>query len=360
MEVFMFDVNFADEFKIITAPALSASGELLREKLADLDFTSHYAIFSSGTTSRELKGYILSEKSMEANAHAVNEWFGLTPEDVWGLSLPVYHVGGLSVLVRARLLGNRVVDLRGWDPLKWHRNITDESVTITTIVPTQLYDLVSLNLTSPAQLKKLIVGGDFLATELEASARALGWPVIRTYGMTEVCSQLASGKDPGDALRILPIHEVRRGPGDILQVKTPSLFTTVFTMGEKFGLKFSHDLVDAEGFYETSDVVQIQGDSIIPQGRRNQEIKIAGHLTNVLALKDSLSTCLLREGLYGQAEITVESEERKGNRLVLIHKNLPADMLTRIAEAVRPAIIDEFRSVTELSRTDLGKFKSVR
>lgn len=353
MERSVYDVNFDEEFKIITHPDLKEARERLRDELADLDFTCHFAIFSSGTSSRELKGYILSEKAMEANARAVNDWFSLTSADVWGLSLPVYHVGGLSVLMRARLLGNRIVDLRKWEPQRWYTTLTQEKVTITTIVPTQLYDLVKANLRAPEYLRYIIVGGDFLPEELENRARDLGWPVIRTYGMTEVCSQLASGKRPGDKLFVLPIHEVKTNNEGILQVRSPALFTAVFTLGEKLHISFA-----PEDFYTTQDKVILKDGIITPQGRLNQEIKVAGHLTSILTLKDTLAATLLKQGEFGKAEVSIEDDERKGKRLVLIHTGLSQEVIGKISEAMKPAVFDEVRSVENFSRTELGKLKS--
>lgn len=357
MERFVFDVNFDEEFKILTHPHLKDAGSKLREELLSLDFTAHYALFSSGTSSKELKGYVLSEKALNINAEAVNTFFGLTKDDVWGLSLPVYHVGGLSVLIRARLLGNKVIDLRKWDPLPWHKTLSQEQVTITTIVPTQLYDLVKLGLKSPASLKRIIVGGDFLPAALEMKARDLGWPVIRTYGMTEVGSQLASGGAPGDKLQILPLHKVRLTPEGLLQVKTPSLFTAVFTLGEKLSIKFARRLCDQDDYYTTQDLVTISNNFLTPRGRINQEIKVAGHLTSLLSLKDSLGEVLLRNDAFGKAEILVEADERKGNRLILAHSGISDELIQNIRNALSPAVIDEVRMVTEFHRTDLGKLK---
>ncbi len=358
MERFVFDVNFDEEFKILTHPQLADAGMRLREELLSLDFTSHFAIFSSGTGSSELKGYVLSEKALNQNAEAVNTFFGLTKDDIWGLSLPVYHVGGLSVLIRARLLGNKIVDLRKWDPEQWHKTLTSEKVTITTIVPTQLYDLVKLSLSSPGTLKKIIVGGDFLPAPLESKARELGWPVIRTYGMTEVGSQLASGKTPGDKLQVLPIHKIRLTPEGLLQVKTPSLFTAVFTLGEKFSIKFARRLCDQDDYYTTQDLVTLSNQFLTPRGRINQEIKIAGHLTSLLYLKDTLADVLLRHDAFGKAEILVGPDERKGNRLILAHAGISEIVLAEIKNALMPAVIDEVKLVNEFSRTDLGKLKS--
>lgn len=353
MERSVFDVNFDEPLKIITHPDLDEARERLRNELESFGFTSHFAIFSSGTSSRELKGYILSDKAMAANAAAVNEWFSLTSQDVWGLSLPVYHVGGLSVLMRAKLLGNKVIDLRKWEPLRWQKTLADEKVSITTIVPTQLYDLVKNDLKAPPSLRYLVVGGDFLAEELETRARALGWPVIRTFGMTEVCSQLASGKDPGDKLSVLPIHQVKTTSDGILEVKSPSLFTAVFILKEKLTLSFA-----PEDFYRTQDKIILKGNVIIPQGRQNQEIKVAGHLTSILSLKDTLASVLLKSGSYGKAELMIEHDDRKGSRLVLVHTGLEQEILETIKAALKPSVFDEIRPVQNFPRTELGKLKS--
>src|SRR5690606_34005827 len=106
----------------------------------------HFILFSSGTTGG-VKGYAISKEALFSNARASNEHFKMTAHDVWGLSLPVYHIGGLSVLVRAHLLSNKVIDARHWNPEKWTNTI--QEATITTIVPTQLYDLVKRGIRAP-------------------------------------------------------------------------------------------------------------------------------------------------------------------------------------------------------------------
>jgi hypothetical protein len=62
MDEIVFDVDFNEELKIITHPSLIEARDRMRSELSALDFSSHYAIFSSGTTSKQLKGYILSER----------------------------------------------------------------------------------------------------------------------------------------------------------------------------------------------------------------------------------------------------------------------------------------------------------
>jgi O-succinylbenzoic acid--CoA ligase len=357
MEELMFDVDFENPPpQLICHPDYRIHEKTILEKLNPFFLRDHLILFSSGTTGGDLKGYALSKKSLFANAEAVNTFFGLTSNDVWALSLPIYHVGGLSVLARAHLLKNKIIDARSWDPEIWVEKIKE--ATITTIVPTQLYDLVKKGLKPSPNLRYLIVGGDFLSSELKNKAIALGWPVIRTFGMSEVSSQLASAKTPeSDELEILPIHEVKIQDERLL-VKSKALFTLEFQMGEKFKVNTAKEL-SSEGFYLTKDRALVQDNVITPLGRMGDEIKIAGHLINLTQLKDILSTWLLQNGLYNKVELAIEDDERKGKKLILIAlKEADSDtLLAEVSKLVRPAKIDELRIVEAFNRTHLGKLK---
>jgi O-succinylbenzoic acid--CoA ligase len=330
----------------------------IKESLSPYDLKHHFILFSSGTTGGNLKGYAISRAALFANAKAVNDHFDLKSDDIWALSLPLYHIGGLSVMARAHLLGNKVLDVRGWDPEKWVKNIA--SATITTIVPTQLYDLIHLKLSPSENLKKLIVGGDFLSSTLKAQAQELRWPVIRTFGMSEVCSQIASGKSPQtDELSVMPLHQVKINNKQRLLIKSPALFTLQFTMGSDFQVSLAQDLLDSEGFYPTSDRVELTGQALRHLGRFGDEYKVAGHLINLFELKERLATFLLENDLFGKMEFILENDERKGKRLILL--SLPLEELktlrNMISTLIGPVKIDEIKIVNTFKRTDLGKLK---
>ena len=354
----MFDVDFDN-----SAPQLIChqdlrhhESEILRN-LGPYFLRDHFILFSSGTTGGHLKGYALSKKALFKNAEAVNNFFGLSANDTWALSLPIYHVGGLSVLARAKLLGNTVIDLRSWEPQRWYNKMSE--VTVTSVVPTQLYDLVRLQLKAPPKLRYLIVGGDFLSTKLKEKALSLGWPVIRTYGMSEVSSQLASSRVPdSDLLEVLPIHEVKTADERLL-VKSESLFTLEFVMGEKFKVTHASRLCDQNGFFLTADRAELSGKTISPLGRLGDELKVGGHLINLQKLRDTLSGYLLEENCLGQAELTVEEDERKGKKLVLLYLTSLEGHLSKneIVNRLKPVRIDEIRPIAEFKRTDLGKLK---
>jgi O-succinylbenzoic acid--CoA ligase len=347
----MFDLDFnRPGIQVLCHPQYQHLVTEITSKLSSY-LDDHFVLFSSGTTGGDLKGYALSKAALFANARAVNEHFELTNADVWGLSLPIYHVGGLSVLARAHLLGNRVVDLRKWDPELWMKKL--DEVTITTVVPTQVFDLVQKNLRAPKNLRYLVVGGDFLSTTLEKKALDLGWPIIRTFGMSEVSSQLASTKRPGSTgLQILPLHEVKTDESHLLRVKSPALFTLEFRMGKTFGVKLLNDLSDSEGFYVTKDRAMVQDGLLKHLGRMGDEVKISGHLVNLLHLKDLLARVALKD-----YEFVIEEDERKGKKLVLLTLEDDLQKLEEIKKIILPHKITEVRRLAAFPRTDLGKIK---
>ena len=357
----MFDLSPSDGLKILTHARFNHLHTIIRSGLESEHLEDHFIILSSGTTSSQIKGYALARTALIANAQAVNEHFSLTKDDVWGLSLPSYHVGGLSVLFRASLMGNRVVEFDKWEPNAWAKKIETEKVTITTVVPTQVYDLITQKIKAPKHLRFLVVGGDHLGSALEEKAINLGWPVIRTFGMTEVCSQIASGKIPGDrALHILPLHKVKTDSENRLWVKTPSLFTLQFALTDRINVTRKGELCDRDGYYKSQDRVEIEGHSLIHLGRIDDQIKVSGRLIDLQSMRNLLTSYAIEHGIYGKVEIDLESDERKGKVLGLSYLNgLEAIHIDDIKSLFLPVTIDRERKTESFDRTELGKLKKL-
>src|SRR5207244_3174402 len=91
-----------------------------------------------------------------------------------------------------------------WHVFQFHSFLIDSKATLTALVPTQVHDLVANKLRSPKTLRAVIVGGGSLNSELYDEARALGWPVMPSYGMTECASQIATANLKSPSLNILP------------------------------------------------------------------------------------------------------------------------------------------------------------
>jgi len=349
----MFNLNlFSDELQFPHHPKFKNESLVILDAFIKLGLRSHVLLFSSGTTNTHPKGFALSLEALISNAKAVNQHFKLTSSDVWGLSLPSYHVGGLSVMIRSSLLNSRPVDLGIWNPQEWIKKIHDHQVTITTVVPTQVYDLVNQKLRAPSSLKFLIVGGDYLSLELEKRAIQLGWPVIKTFGMTEVCSQLASAQVVGGDLKVLSPHEIKIDASQRLWVKSQCLYTFEFKLIDKVHLAHSKELLDEFGFYPTQDLAQYDQSNLLPLGRLDDQLKISGRLVSFNALKEKLYQYALENNLYGKVELMHFADERSGKKLRVLH--LPGITLR---EDLFAPLTFETMEVSAFERTDLGKLK---
>src|SRR5712691_8408649 len=152
----------------------------------------HVWMATSGTTGA-LRLVALSKRAILASAEAVNRHLDATDRDVWLCVLPTFHVGGLGIHARAGLTGSRVI-ASAWDARQFIRTIAAENVTLASVVPAQVRDLVALGEPAPPSMRAIVVGGGALTLDLYSAAHALGWPVLPSYGMTEACSQIATAK----------------------------------------------------------------------------------------------------------------------------------------------------------------------
>jgi O-succinylbenzoic acid--CoA ligase len=155
-------------------------------------------VFTSGTTA-EPRSVELTAQNLLASAVASSWNLGVDPEDRWLGVLPLFHVGGLSVLTRSAVYGTTAVIHERFDPGRVRAELEHGSVTLASFVPTMLQRLRDEGLERAPALRAALLGGGPIPPELLAWARERGLPVVPTYGMTETCSQIAT-MAPEDAL----------------------------------------------------------------------------------------------------------------------------------------------------------------
>lgn len=261
-----------------------------------VDLPDHLWLATSGTTGA-LKLTALSKEAMLASAAAVNRHLQSTASDVWCCVLPTFHVGGLGIHARAFLSGARVIT-RSWEP----REFADmEEVTLASLVPAQVSDLVRAGLHAPARLRAIVVGGGALPDDLYRDAQALGWPLLPSYGMTETCSQVATAGPGSPELRLLDHVEARREEDGRLAFRGPSLLT---------GYGTAAGFVDPKvnGWFVTEDLGSVEGRLIRVEGRRGDFIKIGGESVDLARLDQVLGSIA---GLHGA--VFAAADERLGH-----------------------------------------------
>lgn len=372
---------FADDGKshLLLNPKLPAKDRQVFEALLPQleKFRDHFWILSSGSSkaaneSAKLIG--LSKAALRASAESVNRFLHVNSSDVWGQVLPDFHVGGLSIWARAELSKTVVIDLRSEigsfaeDAAGFVERLNDSKVSLLSLVPTQVFDLVSQKRRAPNYLRAVVVGGAALSPQLRNDARALGWPLLPSFGMTEACSQIATasleslGNDSYPRLRVLDHMQVDLTGQSELVLRGPSLLTGFFVV--RNGAATFHD-PKIDGGLVTSDRVQLitekDGKSLIPAGRASEFVKIQGEGVDILQVRERFFSALTENDVLQHSALLDVPDDRVGAKLVLVveKESLRSVLESRInvwnAKAFPPERILVMKLVPELPRTDLGK-----
>lgn len=207
-------------------------------------------VFTSGSTGRP-KAALHTWANHLYSAKGSNANLPLQRGDRWLLSLPLYHVGGLAILVRCALRGAAVAlpdpDADLATALRAAR------ATHVSCVATQLRRLLDALEGAPPSLRAALLGGGPLPAPLLDRAAANGWAVLTSYGCTEMASQVTTTA-PGaprsaheTAGSRLPHRRLRIDPDGQILVAGPTLFRGYLT---------EDGLVDPrtdEGWYPTGD-----------------------------------------------------------------------------------------------------------
>ncbi len=212
-------VDPVDDLRPTPIHRLPAQGAAYDERAIDLD-APFAIIFTSGTTGAP-RGAVLTYGAFFASAMASAYRIGVLPHDRWLCVLPLYHVGGLSILLRSCLYGTAVDLWQRFDAAAIFERLRTAPVTLISLVPTMLYRLLEhAGDAPPPHLRLVLLGGAAAPPDLLERALQSGWPIAATYGLTEATSQVATA---------LP-DEVRRKPGS---VGRPLIFTRVRVVDEQ-------------------------------------------------------------------------------------------------------------------------------
>ncbi|GAB4341518.1 MAG: o-succinylbenzoate--CoA ligase [Calditrichia bacterium] len=185
-------------------------------------------IFTSGSTGKP-KGVVHSLANHVASALGSAANLPLAPGDVWLLSLPLFHVGGLAIPIRCWLGGATVAIPAPRQPLA--EQIARFRPTHLSLVGTQLFRLMEdeTSVRLLASAKAVLLGGSAVPKSLIQNALEKGIPVLTSYGSSEMASQICTtpANQPELSLlgsgKLLPGRELRMAPNGEIQVKGDTL-----------------------------------------------------------------------------------------------------------------------------------------
>ena len=177
-------------------------------------------LFTSGT-SGEPKPVTLTVANHEASASGSAAVLGTQLGDRWLCPLPLFHIGGLAILVRCARAGTTAVLHERFATRTAMAALGTEGITLASLVPTMLARLRDGGLDEVPSLRALLLGGGPIPPDLLDWARERGLPVRCTYGMTETCSQVVVTADCEPAGLPVPGAELAIGADGEILVKGP-------------------------------------------------------------------------------------------------------------------------------------------
>ncbi len=161
--------------------------------LAEIDLDAPFAIIHTSGTSGKPKGAILTLSNFFYSATASAYRLGVLPNDIWLCVLPLYHVGGLSIVLRSVLYGTAIELHTRFELNQVEKALQERQISLISLVPTMLYRLLHEKRSAWTEsLRLVLLGGAAPSEELLSLAKSHNVPFATTYGLTEATSQVAT------------------------------------------------------------------------------------------------------------------------------------------------------------------------
>lgn len=264
-------------------------------------------IMSTSATSGVFKSVPLRWKQFAAHVKASQQRLGVRSEDNWLLVLPMYHISGLTILMRSLYNGTSITLMEKFDEEKTLQLIVNGSINMMSLVPTMFNRIVDR--IDQHQLRVVLVSGEFIPKPLVETCLKKKIPIYKSYGMTETTSQsttfcVLEHPDklesvglplPGVTIRIDNPDE--EGIGEVL-IQSPMLMDGYLGKESLPGFINTEDIgyVDEDGFLFILDrrknIIISGGENIYPQ-----------EIENVLYAHPDISECAvvgMKDEKWGQ------------------------------------------------------------
>ncbi len=183
------------------APTFELPTMTAHERPSDFDgwgalrFEDDFAIIHTSGTTGKPKAAVLTYGNIYHSAIGAALSLEIRRNARWLCVLPLYHVGGLSIILRSLICGTAIEfgPAAPFDVHETNRVLSDNPISIVSLVPTMLGRLLDAR-TRPwnPRLRIILLGGEAPSAELLARCAAEDLPIATCYGMTETASQVVT------------------------------------------------------------------------------------------------------------------------------------------------------------------------
>lgn len=254
-------------------------------------------LHTSGT-SGEPKVAILRQRHLVSYVLGSVEFLGADEDEATLVSVPPYHIAGMSAILTATYGGRRLVQLPAFEPTVWVNAARTEHITHAMVVPTMLARILEvLEATGDTlpHLRHLSYGGGRMPIPvIEHALRLLPHVTfVNAYGLTETSSSITilDGDDHrlavsssdhavrarlGSVGRALPTVELSIRDALGTEVESPGR-GEVWVRGEQVSGEYGGvSVLDDEGWFATKDAGWIDSDGYLFLEGRMDDVIVRG------------------------------------------------------------------------------------
>src|SRR5699024_9726506 len=291
-------------------------------------------MFTSGTTGNpKAVVHTYGNHYWSAVSSALN--LGLHDDDKWLLTLPVFHIGGFSILMKSVIYGMSVYFMEKYERHILHEALVKKGVTIASLVTLMLKDVLEdmAETQFPSTVRCILLGGGSVPKNMLDVVEEKQVPLFQSYGMTETSSQIVTlskenvSKKLGSAGKpLFPAtvkisNENESGIAEI-SVKGPMVMNGYF----------KNDAASKEsckaGWLYTGDVGYREGGGFWYEGDRRTDLIISGgeniyptEIENALLKIDEITDAAVigvTDERWGQVPVAclVSEEKLDGKRII--------------------------------------------
>ncbi len=303
--------NSVEELVLFSKKLSASTQQFLQEWFSNDD---SIVVQTSGSTGNP-KSISIKKEFMVNSALATGVFLNLSEKITALLCLPTNYIAGKMMLVRALVLGWKIdVITPNSRPLYGIKKTYD----FTAMIPLQLYNSID----DLHKIKKLIVGGGLVSSQLQEKIQNVSTQVFVTYGMTETVTHIAMKRLQNSKFKIknyklLPNIKISKDQRNCLVIDAPKI---------------------ASERIITNDVIKIISETEFEWlGRFDNVINSGGIKLHPEQIEEKLSKIILQRFF-----VVGVSDEILGEKLVLI-----IELKNRTVKSIIKSKINKLRTLTK-------------